>query len=152
MMGWYIFLGVAFVITLATVPLVQWQKLWPIGLISIVTLYIIDTTFIGLGAYSFRNGSSLLSGIPLTYIISYFPGAILLVHFYPQKNKWRFPYILLAAGFFLFMELVMVWIGYFHYIKWNPVRSYLLNVFGFLAIFWMAQWLGLTKKLNELEG
>lgn len=45
----------------------------------------------------------------------------------------------------------MVWLGYMHYGKWHPIRSYILDIFGFLGVLSVAQWLGAVgrKDVNE---
>ena len=116
------------------------------GLITILFLYIIDSILISLGAYVFHDTLPLLSGLPIFYLLSGFPGGILLVYFYPSTKKSQFPYILLSALLFLFLEIIMYWLKYFQFINWNILKSYFLNIGGFMALLWIGQWLNATGK------
>lgn len=145
-MGWIVFCIIAYLLALIIVPIKQLKRLWPAGIIALVVIYGIDSTLIGLGAFSYSFASSLLSGLPILYWISAFPGGILLAYLYPSKKPWRLLYILLAAAVYLGMELVMYLLGYFQYGLWNPVMSYFLNVGGFMAVLWLAHWLGAVSR------
>jgi hypothetical protein len=116
------------------------------GPFSIVILYLIDSTFIELGAFSYSAQILSLSGISIFYLLSSFPGGILLVYYYPKNKKMQVPYILLAAFIFLLMELIMMWAGYFQYVHWNSLKSYLLDIFGFTVVLWFAEWSGKAGK------
>lgn len=145
-MGWIIFFGVSGLAFLVLVPFRQWKRLWSAGIVAMILLYPIDSAFIGLGAFSYKYGNSILSGLPMFYWLSSFFGGILLVYYYPEKKKWQLPYLILTAGIFLFMELIMYWVGYFHYNKWSPVRSYFLDFIGFSSILWIVQHIGAMDR------
>jgi len=119
------------------------------GLFTIVLLYLIDSTFIELGAYSYNPLILSFSGISIFYLLSSFPGGILLVYFYPKNKKMQVPYILLTAFIFVLMELIMMWAGCFQYIHWNTIKSFLLNIFGFTVVIWFAEWSGKAGKENS---
>ncbi len=139
--GWKLFFLVSLLATVIFVPLSDWEKLWPVGLLAIVVIYLIDSVLIKLGAFKYSLGSSILSGIPFFYLLSGFNGGVLFVSLLPDSSMWQLPYILAAAVIFLFLEYIMVVLGYFHYLKWNPFKSYVLNIFGFIVVVWLAQWL-----------
>lgn len=127
-MEWVIFGGVAWVLTMLLVPLKRRKILWPLGLIGMLLIYIIDSTLIGLRAFSYSDGMAKISGLPFFYWLSSFPGGILLGYYCPSEPWPRAIYILLAALFFLALELIMFLLGYFFYINWTPVNSYILNI------------------------
>ena len=137
-LGWYIFSITAYGILLFTVPWNKYKYLWPIGLISIIILYLIDSTLIKLGAFSYSFPNPFLSGLPTLYLISGFVGGILLVHFLPSKETLQIPYMLLSPLIFLMLEFLMIYLGYFHYHNWNGLNSYFLNIFGFSIVLWFS--------------
>jgi hypothetical protein len=108
----------------------------------------IDTTLISAGAFSYRVPAQITGGLPLLYWLSGFPGGVLLTHFYPDKEKLQFPYILLASAIFLGLELIMHFFGYIHYHKWSPVNSYFLDVFGFIIVIWIWNWIRERKGVT----
>lgn len=140
-MGWIYFFCIAYALPLLLVPHHKYKKYFPIGLVSIIILFIIDSTFIKLGAFSYSFGTPYISKLPLLYLLSAIPGGILLVHFFPQKNRrMQLPYILLAAALFLIIELVMLWLKYFNYHDWSFLNSYILDIFGFIIVIWLSQY------------
>jgi hypothetical protein len=146
-MGWAILSGTAWLLAILFVPLKKWKLLWKAGLLSIVSIYVIDSSLIKLGAFYYNIKMSSfygISGVPILYLLSGFPGALLLTAYFPKDNKWHFPYVLFTAALFLALELIMVQYGYFIYRKWSPILSYCLNLFGFTIILWAAKWMGLT--------
>ena len=145
-MGWVVFFGFLWVISLILVPLRHWKRLWPAGLIGMLLVYAIDTTLIGLGAFTYSLGNTFLSGLPTFYWIGIFPGSILLAYYYPSSRWRQFPYILLTSAIFLVMEITMHWFGYFQYRHWTPLKSYLLNIGGFMITLIVAQWVGSVGK------
>jgi len=112
-------------------------------------LYTIDSTLVDLGAFAFSPGGGLISGIPIPYWAGSFAGGILFGYFIPGQPQWKPVYILAAAFLFLAAELIMVRLGTFHHINWNPFKSFLLNVFGFTITLWWAEWLGVIEKNQE---
>lgn len=129
-MVWIIFFMISCLAALVFVPLSSWKKLWPSGILTILLIYMIDNTFIHLGAFSYTAQYSAPPGIPIFYILSGIFGGIILAHFNPAEKKWRLLYVLLTSAVFLAMELIMHWMGYFHYNNWNPVNSYFLDIIG----------------------
>ncbi len=140
-MGWLIFMIVVWTVALAFVPLKHWKKTWPIGIVAMAVVYLLDSAMIYLGAFKFWHGSIYLSGLPLLYWLSYFPGGIIFDYLRPNKHIWRLVYILVIPAVYLMIELVMVYSGYFQYINWSAFMSYLLNVVGFTLMMWFAEWL-----------
>ena len=145
-MVWIIFLIIACLTALILTPIKKWKRLWPAGITGLILLYLIDSTFVRLEAYSYTFSNSLPSGIPTFFWLSSFPGGMILAYYYPQRKRWQFPYILVAAAIFLVMELVMYWLSYFHYNKWNPVNSYFLNVIGFTVVLHLSEWFGAVGR------
>lgn len=135
-MGWIILFVVAYFLLFSLVTLKRCKELFHVGLFSLIVLYLIDSALINLGAYSFRPIHFNVSGIPLLYLLSGFPGGILLVHFLPSKKKWYLFYPLLASAVFLCIEQIMVLIKYFYYHQWNSFNSFVLNIFGFSIVLW----------------
>lgn len=107
-LGWVIFFIIAWLTALALVPVEEWHRLWPSGFIGMALIYIIDTTFIGLGAFKYSFDNRALGGIPI----------------------------------FLAMEYITARLGYFHYLKWNPLKSFFLNIIGFTVVISLARWFG----------
>ncbi len=152
-MGWLVFGIIAWLTALILVPLRQWKRLWPAGIIAMSVLYAIDSTLVGLGAFQFTNSNVWVSGLPAPYWLGYFPGGVLFAYYCPQIRWWELIYILFMAAILLVMELIMLGLGYFHHLNWNPVKSYILNVGGFTVTLWLIQWLGLIhdyKKDNRI--
>jgi hypothetical protein len=116
------------------------------GIATMLFYYVIDSTLIHLGAYSFRNSNSMLGGLPTFYLLAGFPGGIVFAYFYPTTKRFQLSYILLASAILLILELILYWLGYVQYNNWNPIKSYILYVGGFMAIFWLGQWLNTTGK------
>lgn len=141
-LGWVVFFVVAWLTAILVVPWANWIRFWPVGLVGMIVNYGIDTTLIVLGAFRYSQGKPNLKGIPVFYLLSVFPGGLLLASFFPEVRWMQFPYILLASLVLLSMELFMKWTGYFHHMKWNPVNSFFLNITAFTLVLWLAQWLG----------
>ena len=145
-LAWIIFFLIAMASAFLLTKFKNLKSLWPMGVATILFLYIIDSTFISLGAYGYHGTMFLLNNIPIFYLLSGFPGGILLAYFYPSTKKFQLPYILLAALLFLLLEIIMNWFGYIHYINWNILRSYILDVGAFMSLLWLGQWLNATGK------
>lgn len=145
-MEWLIFLAVNLIIVLTFVPLGQWKRLWPAGLVGVVLLYLIDLLFYGLDTYAYSYGIRYLAGLPLFYLISGFPQSVFLAYLCPSKKQWRFPYILLMAAILWSMELIMFKLGFFQYHRWNLGKSYLLNIIGLTVLITYSQWLGAVGR------
>lgn len=148
-MGWLIFSAIAWSLVLFLVPFENLNRLWRAGVVGLVSLYIIDSTLIKLGAFYYSMGEpslSGLSGVPTLYLVSGFAGAILLAYYYPSERKWQLPYVLFASASFLALELIMVRSDYIQYKNWSLIRSYFLDVFGLTVVLWASQWLGAVGK------
>ncbi|GBF33506.1 hypothetical protein DCCM_2608 [Desulfocucumis palustris] len=145
-MGWLIYGILAWLTALIIIPLREWKKLWPAGIIAMSILYAIDSTLAGLGAFQFTHSDVKVSGLPVPYWLSYFPGGIVFVYYCPPIRWWKLIYILSAAAILLALELIMLRLGYFHHLNWNPFKSYILNAGGFIATLWLTQWLGITNR------
>ncbi len=145
-MGWVVFSLIAYILLFILVPLSEHKALFPFGLVSVIILYLIDSTLIRLGAFSYSYGISRLSGLPILYLISGYAGGILLIYFSPSKETWKFYYILLSSAIFLILELIMHWVKYFHYHNWSTFNSYFLNIFGFSVVLSFSKFLGYPRK------
>ena len=145
-MGWIIFMISVWVSALLIVPLRSWRKSWPVGIFGLACIYVLDNTLAGLGAFKFWHGGIYLSGLPLFYWVSYFPGGILFDYLRPHKHGSRLVYMLIIAAAYLIIELVMVYVGYFQYVNWNIYRAYLLNLVGFTVSMWFAEWVEQGKE------
>ncbi|PAB59248.1 hypothetical protein CCE28_10300 [Anaeromicrobium sediminis] len=145
-MGWFVFCAIAYAIVLFLIPLNKFKYLLPIGLISMVILYLIDSTLIRLGAFSYSFPNPILGGLPTLYLLSGFAGGVFLVYFLPLRKRWQSPYILLASLIFLIIEFLMIHLNYFHHHKWNGLNSYVLNIFGFIIVLWFAQYFYVPKE------
>ncbi|MFZ5986860.1 MAG: hypothetical protein ACOYWZ_07035 [Bacillota bacterium] len=139
-MIWFFFFVGLSILSFVLVPKNKWKRLWPAGIIGSVVLYLIDTTLIRLGAFSFAGASPALEGLPIFYFASGFWGAILFINYFPKRNVWTFPYIILSSTLLLILEFFLVLTDNFYYHKWNLTNSLLLNVFGFTLISWLVQW------------
>lgn len=142
---WIVFFCVSCVALFVFVGLHKIKSLWPIGLITLVLVYIIDNTFISFGAFSYSYPNPLLDNLPLFYWLSGFCGGIILANYYPNDRKKQFPYILLSSACFLAMEVLMSYLGYFHYHNWHPIKSYILDIFGFTLSVSLAVWFRILR-------
>lgn len=140
-MWWFVLFVLAWGLCLLFVPLNQWRRLLPSGVIALLLLYLIDSTLISLGALSYAYPSDVLDGLPFAYWLSGMPGGMLLVHFLPGKKERVFPYILLAAGLFLGLEYMTDLLGYIRYGSWSLFKSYLLDIAGFINVVFLWSWL-----------
>ncbi|OGO82223.1 MAG: hypothetical protein A2Y21_03280 [Clostridiales bacterium GWC2_40_7] len=147
-MVWIMYFLLAVLATFIFTRFKNIKRLWVMGLVTMLFLYVIDNTLINLGAYSFKNPISVLGGIPLFYLLAGFPGGILLAYFYPPVKRLQLPYVLLSSAIFIFLEIIINWLGYIRYLNWNLLKSYILNIGGFMAILWLGQWLNATGKDN----
>lgn len=86
-LGWIIFFLTALLLADVLTKFKNFRRLWPMGLATILFLYVIDSTLITLGAYSYRYAIFTLNGIPIFYLLSGFPGGILLAYFYPSIKQ-----------------------------------------------------------------
>lgn len=147
-MAWIIFALASWIAVLLLVPLHYWKKSWIVGAVGMTVLYFIDSTLVKLGAFRFNYNGSMIFGLPLPYLISYLAGGMAFDYFRPQGSRWRrIGYIFATALFLLVLELIMLYIGAFRYIRWNIAMSALLNLGGFTILMWFAEWLNL--KQNE---
>lgn len=141
-MTWLIYFIVSAGITLIFVPVRHWLRLWPAGFAGILLLYLIDSTLVGLGAYSYSHGLSILSGLPVLYLLSGYPQGIFLAYFYPEKRFRQLPYVMLMAAGLLVLEIITLFTGDFAHHQWNLARSYLLDVFGLTVLSTLSRWFG----------
>ncbi len=138
-MMWIIQFIVSIALVILLIPFSQLLFLLPAGLLGMVLSYIIDSTFVYLGAFNYRYPNPFLLRIPLFYWLSSFSGGVLLLHYYPQRQSLQFPYIVLASTLFLASELLMYKLGYFHYGRWSPFKSLILNIFGFIVTVYLSE-------------
>jgi hypothetical protein len=143
-MGWIIFFILSMLIFLVT-SLKKWKRFWFAGVITMIIIYAIDATLIALGAFSYRYPNALLGGLPTFYWLSSFFGGNVLVYYYPQRIRYQFAYILFSCFLFLLLELVMYYFGYFSYHHWSPIKSFFLDVFGFVVVIWIWNWIHTVK-------
>ena len=108
-------------------------------------IYAIDSTLIAVGAFSYRYPNPFIGQLPTLYWLSSFFGGIVLISYYPQRKLWEFPYILFSSFLFLLLELTMHYFGYFSYHHWSPIKSFFLNVFGFIVVSWLWHWISEIK-------
>lgn len=146
-MGWIIFMILAWTTALIIVPLKGWKKSWPVGLLAMIILLVIDNALVYLGAIKFWHGNIYVYDLPLYYWLAYFPGGIVFDHYRPNKHIWRLCYIFIWAAAYLLAELAMIYFGYFQHLNWSVYRACLLNVGGFTITMWYAEWL--EEWLNE---
>ncbi len=146
-MAWLIFFLSSLLITLKFVSLKKLKILWSGGLVTMTTIYAIDTTLVSLGAFLYKFPILSVSGLPIFYLLSGFFGGILLVNFFPSKTWLQLPYVLFAASLFLCLELLMSWIEHFEYGQnWNPTRSFFLNALGFTFVLSLYYWIKTISK------
>jgi hypothetical protein len=147
-MGWiYLFLASALLFLLA-VPFNRWKHYLWAGVITMIILYAIDSTFIKLGAFSYHYSSFLIGEIPLLHLLSSFFGGILLVHYYPKKRLMQLPYIIFSSFLFLSLELIMNYFDYITYNNWSPTYSFFLDISGFIIVIWLFYWICDTFEIN----
>ena len=145
-MVWVIYFVIAMFATTVLTRFKNIKRLWVMGLATMLFLYIIDSTLMDIGAYTYHDSNFIFGGLPIFYLLAGFPGGILFAYFYPANRKLQFPYVLLAVAIFILMEIIIKWFGYIEYIKWNIVHSIFLDILGFMAILWLGQWLNATGK------
>jgi MFS superfamily sulfate permease-like transporter len=122
-----------------------WLQFWPVGLVALVVVYVLDSALVNLGAFSYRYGVPALGGLPLLYFLSVFPNGIILARFYPPRRRLRLPYVLVVAALFLFVERLMIITGNFRHLHWTLEYSLVLNVIGMVLVLWLGEWLGVIK-------
>lgn len=140
-MEWLIFMVISWALPLFLVPFIYWKAAWHIGFIGMLIIFVIDSTLISLGAFEFTYNGSTISGLPIPYWISYFPGAILFAYYKPNSHWKRLAYILITSFIFLLIELIMVRLGSFKHINWDAPKAYVLNLGGFTVLLWISEWL-----------
>jgi hypothetical protein len=150
-MVWLILFIISLSVSAVLIPFRQWKHLYYAGIITMLLIFLIDTILLPLGAYSYSGDYFILCGVPVLYWLSSFPGGALLMHFYPQRAIWRFPYILLTAFLFVLLEYLMYLLGYFHYNHWNVINSFFLDVMGFTCTLWLTQWVRDIKKIRDVS-
>lgn len=147
-MGWIVFCIIAWSVTFLIVPLKLWPRLWPAGIAGMLVVFPIERVFTDLNSYEFIHNGFIISGMPLPYWLSFFPGAVIYAYFRPFRGLKALAYIMLAALLLLIAEFVMLKAGYFRHDNWNFARSYLLNIYGFIVLQWL---LGLFRVANRKE-
>lgn len=151
LMHWLVFFIFVVFVFILLVPARNWRSIWPSGLIGMGALYFIDTTFISLKAFSYNATPFDVNGLPLLYILSGFFNGMLLANYCPNKMNLRLPYVLITSILFLGLELIMNITGDFFYINWSPLKSFFLNIFGFLVVLSLFDILGITKNDRLLK-
>jgi hypothetical protein len=148
-MGWIIFFISSIIVFFLCTPFKKWKYFWLAGIISMIMIYVIDSTLIVLGAFSYSYPNPLIGNLPTLYLLSAFFGGTVLVYYYPQRKILKYPYIILAAFLFVCLELLMNYFGYFSYQNWTPVNSFILDIFGFVNVIYLWNWINETKvKVN----
>jgi hypothetical protein len=147
--GWILFSLIVWLLTFLIVPLRYWRRSWHMGLFGMVIILVIDSKLAKLGAFrSFHNGL-LIYGLPLPYWIAYFPGGIFFDYLRPKNHLWRFLYIPIISAAYLIVELIMMNLGYFQYLNWKAINSFILNLIGFTVSMWFAEWWEEGKEKKE---
>ncbi|HYF82142.1 MAG TPA: hypothetical protein VEB00_03820 [Clostridia bacterium] len=140
-MGWIIFFISSILMILLIKPYKKWSQLWYAGLITMAVLYAIDSTLIAVGAFSYQYPNPLIGELPTLYWLSSFFGGVVLAYYYPQRKLLQFPYILLSSFLFLLLELIMHFFRYIKYHNWSPINSLFLDLFGFIIVIWIWNWI-----------
>ncbi|HHW42776.1 hypothetical protein GFC01_05515 [Desulfofundulus thermobenzoicus] len=145
-MAWLIWLGISLVLSFFLAGRKGWLRFWPVGLVALAVVYILDSTLIRLGAFAYHYGLPELGGLPLLYFLSTIPNGVTVARFYPSRHWLRLPYVLVLAAVLLLVEWLMSITGNFRHLRWSPGQSLGLNVVGLVLVFWLGEWLGV---LNE---
>lgn len=136
-MIWFILFVLLFITMAIYVPANKIKRLWSAGVLGMIILYVIDSTLIWLGAFSYSY--PYLTGLPIFYLLSAFPTSVLLCNYCPQKEILRLYYILIVSAILLILEYIVNGLGYLQYIRWNLFRSYMINITLFSTILWLSQ-------------
>jgi hypothetical protein len=149
-MGWIWLFISSLILFLVIIPFRAWKHYSLAGVITMIVLYFIDSTFIKLGAFSYFYSSYLIGKLPILYLVSGFFGGIILVYYYPKSRLIQLPYILFLAFLFLCLELIMNYFDYIIYNNWTPIYSFFLNFSGFSLVIWLFYWISNTfESLND---
>lgn len=122
------------------------SRVWPAGLLGVFLVYIIDSMAVKANLYRFEAANLSISGIPLFYMLTAFPVAVLVYRFLPRERNRQFVYLGLVAGIYLLPEMLFARAGYFHYINWSLLNSFFLNLGALIALVYLGQLIGLTNK------
>ncbi|MBE3585181.1 hypothetical protein [Desulfofundulus thermocisternus] len=145
-MAWLVLFLVSFFMSALLVGKKGWVLLWPMGLVALVVVYVLDVTLIRLGAFTYKFGLPILGGLPPLYFLSGLFNGVTVARFYPARRWLRLPYIILLSAAYLLVEWLMIITGNFsHANNWSFWRSLGLNVTGFTLLFWLGEWLGVIK-------
>jgi len=143
---WAVLCFTAWFLMLILVPLRELKRLWPAAIIGMAAVYAVDSTLIGLGAFSYARAGPALSGVPLFYLLSVAAATVPLAYHYPDGARRQAVFVAAAALVFLLVEAAMVALRYFHHLSWSLWRSYLLDVGGFIVVLWLARLAGAAGR------
>lgn len=149
-MGWYILLGFSCLLMLVFVPKSEWKRLFPAGLISVLVLVPIEVVFTSLGGFSYAQSIINLHKVPMIYLLSSFPTGVFVAYYYPAKNRLRLLYVLFISLILLLIEMIMIRAGYMKHINWGILRSFFLNLYGFIVMLWLCELIGAVGKKTKL--
>lgn len=151
-MGWYILLGFSCLLMLVFVPKSEWKRLSPAGLISVLVLVPIEVVFTSLGGFSYVPSIINLHKVPMIYLLSSFPAGVFVAYYYPAENRLRLLYVLFISLILLLIEMIMIRTGYMKHINWGILRSFFLNLYGFIVMLWLCELIGAVgKKLSYYD-
>ncbi len=145
-MIWAVLMLVSWILAILLVRKPGIDKLWPAGFAAVAVTLLADTTLVKLGAYQFNHAIYGVKGVPLLYIISNFANGMLLTRFVPENGIFKALSTAALAVLFLFLEYIMMQLGYFTHLNWNFWHSLGLNIIGFMAVLWMADLLDLRHS------
>ncbi len=141
-MAWCLFAAAAWTAALLAVPVRQWKKHWKMGVAGMIVVFVIDTPLIQLDAFQYSHTGRMVSGLPLPYWLSFFPGGMIFDRLRPMRSHWgRAAFIAGCAVFLLVLEILMIRLGGFRHIRWNILKALFLNLGGFTNLMWIAEWL-----------
>lgn len=146
MNGWLIYLMVLGIIALLAVPLKFWPKLWVAGVASTLCILLVDGTLESLRAFQFTHSGLRIGGLPIPYWISYFFGGIVYAYYRPTGKGLQALYVLGFSIVLCILECIMILLGLFKHVHWTLLHSILIDIFGFLYMLCLYEWLGIAQK------
>lgn len=134
-----IWAAIVWALVLIFIPFNRIKELWPVALIAMIWIFIVEYVFINLGYYQFTRGILQIGGIPFFHLVGAAGGGILLLNWIQRNPLLKILFVALASGFFSFLEYMYIKKGAFEYLNaFNPFLSYIQSIAMVSIFVWLS--------------
>ncbi len=149
-MEYLVWAVVMWLLVFILVPLNRLRLLWPVAIVSILLLFVMNFTFIQLGYYHFTKNAPAIAGVPLFVLIGGAGGGILLMNWMQRNSFYKMLLVLLFSGLLVLATEALIRSGAFEMQNgFNQTLHYFINVAGLSILVWLSFAVTGEEKIYE---